>query len=85
MPSAQWIFGGYCLETKEKLVLEVPDRTVGALLPIIEEQMLKYLESQIYSLQGDINYRDNQIQELQQELDEQYEKVENLQIALAQE
>ena len=43
------------------------------------------MESKIYSLQGDIEYRDNQIQDLQNQLDQQYDKVENLQIALAQE
>ena len=43
------------------------------------------MESKIYSLQGDIEYRDNQIQDLQNQLDHQYDKVENLQIALAQE
>ena len=57
---------------------------VDTLEEIIHEQKVEqeHLESKIYSLQGDIEYRDNQIQDLQ---NHQYDKVENLQIALAQE
>ena len=40
MLSAEWILGGYCVKTKEKFVLRVPDRTAGTLLPIIEQQIL---------------------------------------------
>ena len=40
MLSAEWILGGYCVQTKEKFVLRVPDRTAGTLLPIIEQQIL---------------------------------------------
>lgn len=45
MLSAQWIFGYYCVETKEKflvgifLVHQVPDRTASTLLPIIENHI----------------------------------------------
>ena len=38
--SQQWIFGGICRETKEKFVMQVPDRTSETLLPIIEEHIL---------------------------------------------
>lgn len=37
MLSPQWVFGGYCVETKEKFVLSVPNRTAGTLLPIIQQ------------------------------------------------
>lgn len=40
MLSPQWIFGGYCVESKEKFVLTVPNRTAGTLLPIIQRYIL---------------------------------------------
>lgn len=40
MLSAEWIFGCYCVQTKEKFVLRVSDRTAGTLLPIVEQQIL---------------------------------------------
>ena len=32
----QWVFGGWCRETKESFMYAVPDRSAGTLIPIIQ-------------------------------------------------
>ena len=32
----QWVFGGWCRETKESFMYSVPDRSAGTLIPIIQ-------------------------------------------------
>ena len=32
----QWVFGGWCRETKESFMYAVPDRSAATLLPIIQ-------------------------------------------------
>jgi transposase-like protein len=38
--SQQWVFGGYCRETRESFIYSIPDRTASTLIPIIADSVL---------------------------------------------
>lgn len=62
----QWIFGGYCVETKEKFVLSVPDRTANTLLPLIEKHILpnSKIASDCWRAYNNIEQLDNNYEHL---------------------
>lgn len=76
MLSAEWIFGGYCVQTREKFVLRVSDRTAGTLLPINEQQILPNTKISSDSWRAynnidtlDVNYQHSMVNQKQNFMD----------------